>query len=294
MADIVFGRYIDNRTVVHRVDPRIKIALLILLYVTIFLQFTLWSTNLIISGVLVILLFALMLLSKVSILSLFKSLASMWIMILILLVIYIFVPNNAYNGTAIAFTIGTYNVYWAAFYQCFYIILRLVMMVMITMVLTTTTKPMDLTQGLEWGMSPLKVIHFPAHEIAMTISIALRFIPTILEETSRIIKAQTSRGANFTNGNIFKRFGALVSLIIPLFVNAIERSDQLAIAMEARGYDPKAKRTHYHKLSLHLCDLFSSLIVLLVFGGVLTLFIIDHNVVVVDVIKVVFGVNVGF
>lgn len=152
---------------------------------------------------------------------------------------------------------------------------------------------MDLTNGLEWGMSFLKPIHFPAHEIAMTISIALRFIPTILDETNRIMKAQSSRGVDFTHG-IARRVRAIVSLIIPLFVSAIERSEELANAMEARGYDPRAKRTHFHVMKFKLVDLVSLLIVLAVFGGVLTLFIFDKNVGTVNIIETLFNVDPGF
>ena len=287
MNDITFGRYVARNTVVHHLDARNKLLMMILLFVSIFLQFTLWSTNLIIEGVLLIFLVFSMLISKVSIKDLFKSLKGMWFLLIFLLIIYIFIPNPSYK--MVAFNIGSYNVYWDSFYQCGYILLRLVMMLIITMVLTSTTKPMDLTRGLEWGMSPLKVIKFPAHEIAMTISIALRFIPTILEETKRIMKAQESRGVDFVHGSIKNKFRAIISLIIPLFVSAIERSEELANAMEARGYDPKAKRTQFQKLKFHLCDLFALLLVLAVFGCVLALFIIDHNVEVVDIVKIITG-----
>lgn len=286
MSDIVFGRYCSRDTVIHKLDARNKILLLILLFVAIFLQFNLWSTTLIISGVLLLILIILMIISKTSIISLFKSLKGMWFLILFLLVIYIFVPNSTYKYEA--FKIGTYPIYWDAFYQCGYIILRLIMMLCITMILTSTTKPMDLTRGLEWGMTPLKPIKFPAHEISMTISIALRFIPTILEETNRIMKAQESRGVDFKHGKISSRVRAIVSLIIPLFVSAIERSEELANAMEARGYDPRGKRTAYHKLQFHFCDLVALFVVLLIFGGVLTLFIFDKNVGTVDLIEFFF------
>ena len=263
------------------------------LFVAIFLKFQLWSTALIISGILLLLLIILMLISKVSIRDLFKSLAGMWFLVLFLLVIYIFIPNSTY--TKPAFYIGNLTIYWDAFYQCGYILLRLVMMLSITMILTATTKPMDLTRGLEWGMSFLKPIHFPAHEIAMTISIALRFIPTILEETDRIMKAQASRGIDFSSGPIRKRFRAIIALIIPLFVSAFQRSEELANAMEARGYDPSGKRTAYHKLAFHWRDLVSLLVILAIFAFVLTLFILDHNGSGnVDIIFTLFKINVGF
>ncbi|MCR4879505.1 MAG: energy-coupling factor transporter transmembrane protein EcfT [Bacilli bacterium] len=292
MTDITFGRYIARDTPIHHLDARNKLLMMILLFVAVFLQFNLWSTNLIVGGIILIFLLISMVIAKVSLKDLFKSLKGMWFLVIFLLIIYIFIPNP--NYTHIAFSIGSYHIYWDSFYQCAYILLRLVMMLCITMILTSSTKPMDLTRGLEWSMTPLKVIKFPAHEIAMTISIALRFIPTILEETKRIMKAQESRGVDFAHGSIKNKFRAIISLIIPLFVSAIERSEELANAMEARGYDPKSKRTHFQKLKFHLCDLFGLLIVLLIFGGILTLFILDKNVQTIDIIKFLFGVNAAF
>ena len=116
-------------------------------------------------------------------------------------------------------------------------------MIALTMVLTSTTKPMDLTYAIEWYLTPLKLVKFPSHIVAMTLSIALRFIPTLLDETHRIMKAQASRGVDFDHGGLIKRLSAIVSLIIPLFVSAIGRSEELSNAMEARGYDPYGKRS---------------------------------------------------
>lgn len=291
MNDITFGRYFARETPIHHLDARNKLLMMILFFVSIFLQFSLWTTNLIIGGIILLFLFVFMLIAQVSLKDLFRSLKGMWFLVLFLLIIYIFLPNSTY--THVAFSIGSYNIYWDSFYQCGYILLRLVMMLCITMILTSTTKPMDLTRGLEWGMTPLKVVRFPAHEIAMTISIALRFIPTILEETKRIMKAQESRGVDFSHGSLKNKFRAIISLIIPLFVSAIERSEELANAMEARGYDPRSKRTHFQKLQFHFIDIIGLFIVLVIFGAVLTLFIIDHNFEVVDIIKVIFGVEAG-
>ena len=188
----------------------------------------------------------------------------------------------------------SYAIYWDAFYQCGYIILRLILMVSLTMVLTSTTKPMELTYAFEWYMYPLKLIRFPVHEIAMTLSIALRFIPTLLDETDRIMKAQSSRGVDFNHGFIFKRFKAVISLIVPLFVSAIQRSEELSDAMEARGYNPRAKRTKYRKLSFSWRDVIAFLLVGSLFGGVLYLFIIDKTQGSLDLFKILFNINVGF
>lgn len=158
-----------------------------------------------------------------------------------------------------------------------YILLRIIMLLSITLILTSTTTPMDMTYAFEWYFSPLRVIKFPAQAVAMTISIALRFIPTILDESKRIMNAQASRGVDYEHGGLFKKVKAMFTLVIPLFVSALERSDELSNAMMARGYDPNAKRTRYKKLSFHLVDLFAFLFISLIFAGVLTLFILDNN-----------------
>jgi len=183
------------------------------------------------------------------------------------MIINVFTPPA--GSVDVAFHIGKVNVYWDAVFQSLKIILRLVLMIMLTMVLTATTKPLDLTYALEWYMTPLKLIKFPVHEIAMTISIALRFIPTLLDETDRIMKAQSSRGVDFKHGKLSSRLRAIVSLIIPLFVSSFQRSEELADSMEARGYDPKAKRTRYRVLKFTLVDLSSIILVSAVLTGVI-------------------------
>lgn len=288
MNNITFGRYTSFNTPIHRIDPRNKIFLMILLMVSIFLKVDSWSSTLIMSLFILITLNIFMLIARVSFLSLFKSLKAMWLLILFLLIIYIFIPNASYNPDHIAFYIGNYGVNYDAFYQSGYIVVRILMMLMITMILTSTTTPMNLTYGLEWYMSPLKMVKFPSHIIAMTLSIALRFIPTLLDETDRIIKAQSSRGVDFQKGGLIKKFSAIISLIIPLFVSAINRSEELSNAMEARGYDPYGERSKYRILRFGWIDLFSLLIVLLIFGLILTLVIWDKHIEHVDLIYWIF------
>ena len=289
MNSITFGRYTPYDTAIHRIDPRTKILMLILLLVTIFLKVNSWSTTLILTAFIFAFLIMVMATAKVSFIGLFKSLKSMWFLILFLMIIYIFIPNTTYDPDHIAFYIGTYGVNYDAFYQAGYIIFRIILMLMLTMILTSTTSPMNLTYGLEWYMYPLKLVKFPVHIVAMTLSIALRFIPTLLDETQRIMKAQASRGVDFQHSNIFRKFSAIISLIIPLFVSAITRSEELSNAMEARGYDPYGKRSKYRVLKFGWVDLFSSIIVLAVFGGVLALKIYDANVATVDFIYWIFG-----
>ena len=294
MDNLTFGRYSPYNTFVHKLDPRNKILLMILFMVGIFFQFKLWSTALIMSGCYLLLLIIIMIISRVSFVQLFRSMASMWLMIIFLLLIYIFIPTYSHTIEPEAFKIGSYAVYWDSFCRAGYIILRLVMMLSLTMILTSTTKPMDMTYAFEWYMTPFKLIRFPAHEIAMTLSIALRFIPTLLDETKRIMKAQESRGADFSHG-VGRRFRALISLMIPLFVSAIDRSEELANAMEVRGYDPKAKRTRYRLLRFHFKDLFAFLLIGGVFAGIIYLFVLDRQSATggLDIINVIFKVK-GF
>ena len=297
MSSMTFGRYSFRNTFVHHLDARNKVLLLILCMVGIFFQFHMWSTSLILSGLYFVLLIVLMLTSKVSFLSLIKSLGGMWLFIIILMAIYIFIPNTNYY-LPVAFNIGSLAVRWDAFCQSGYIILRLVLMISLTMVLTSTTKPMDMTYAFEWYMMPLKPIHFPVHEIAMTLSIALRFIPTLLDETERIMKAQASRGVDFNHGGIFKRFGAVVALIIPLFVSALERSEELANAMIVRGYDPRAKRTRYRLLKFSWRDIIAFLVVGALFAGIIVMFVFDKKDNPLDLVHLIgklFGQNIkGF
>ena len=293
MNNITFGRYTPYNTFTHRLDPRNKLFIVVLLMVAIFLQFHVLSTTLLLSGLYLLIFISIMVLSRVSFIDLFKSLKSMWFLIIFLLAIYIFIPNSSYTMLWHRFS-DNYAIYYDSLYQCGYIILRVILMITLTMVLTSTTKPMDLTYAFEWYMTPLKVVRFPVHEIAMTLSIALRFIPTLLDETNRIMKAQASRGVDFNRGGLFKRFKAVISLIIPLFVSAIQRSEELSDAMEARGYDPRAKRTKYRKLIFGWRDIIALLFALAVFGGVLYLFIYDKRIETLNLFEMIFGFNPGF
>ena len=289
MDSLSFGRYVPYNTFVHRLDPRSKIMFLILLMVAIFMPFSVWTTSVIFSFIHLILILVVMAISKVSFIKLFKSLKAMWVMVLFLLLIYVFIPNSSY--TLPAFKIGDYQIYYDGFMQCFYIVMRLILILCITMILTSTSKPLDLTFAFEWYMTPLKIIKFPVHIIAMMLSIALRFIPTILDEANRIMKAQESRGVDFSHGGLFKRFKALISLFIPLIVSAFDRSEQLADAMESRGYDPKGKRTRYKVLSFKLRDLFSFIAIGAYVSLIMYLSIAHNNI---DLIQMIFNVKVGF
>ena len=266
------GRYVPYQSPIHKVDARIKIFVVILLMVCIFLNFQGWAISYTLLGVVGLIVLVLLLMTRTSPLRILSSLKSLWFMIILLLLVYSIMPT-AKPTLALAFEVKQWHwkVYWDSFAQAGKILLRLILMIQVTMILTSSTKPLDLTYALEWYMTPLKIFHFPAHEVAMTISIALRFIPTLLEDTTRIMKAQESRGVNFTGGRIFKRFGALVSLIIPLFVSSFMRSEELANAMECRGYDPRGKRTRYRINKFRFTDFAFLFIFILLAAGYITL-----------------------
>lgn len=273
MNNIALGKFIPGNSFIHKLDPRSKIFIMILLMVVIFWNvgsFFKFPVYILLS----IIIFILLKVAGISVKTIFKSLKPMMFMMAFLFVINIFV----YKEGNPLFTIGSFTLYDQAIYQTVFIIIRLTLMLAVTTILTTTTKPLDMTYGLEWYMTPLKIIRFPAHEIAMTISIALRFIPTILEETQRIIKAQKSRGVDLEEGKLREKIGAIISLLIPLLISSFQRSEELSDAMEARGYNPSAKRTRYRLLKFKLVDLISSLISVLLLGGVILLGIYNLNI----------------
>jgi energy-coupling factor transport system permease protein len=188
-------------------------------------------------------------------------------MMILLLVINVVITREG----EIAFYLGNYAVYWEGIVRWSYIFLRLLLMIMMTSVLTSTTKPLEMTYALEWLMAPLNLVKIPVHMIAMTLSLALRFIPTLSEEAEKIMRAQASRGVDFKEGKLKDKFRAVISLIIPLFVSSLMRSGELADALEARGYDPLAKRTRYRRRHWDLFDTVELILLLAFLAGMIVL-----------------------
>jgi energy-coupling factor transport system permease protein len=170
----------------------------------------------------------------------------------------------------ILWEIGPLDVTKEGLTQAVFMALRLIFLIMGTTLLTLTTSPISLTDGIEKLLSPLKKIGVPAHELAMMMTIALRFIPTLLEETDKIMKAQMARGADFESGNILKRAKSLVPLLVPLFVNAFRRADELAMAMEARCYRGGEHRTRLNEIKLKRRDFVALIIMTIFFGGIIS------------------------
>ena len=240
MNNVALGQYMPLDSVVHKMDPRSKIMIMLFLMVAIFIPAGVLGY--VIIGIFILLS---LYLSKLNIKYALRTMKPMLWMMSFLLVIK--------TGTPL-FSIKGFTIYSDAVNQTLYIVVRLMLMIIITTVLTATTKPLDLTLGIEKLLKPFEKVGVPAHIIAMMISIALRFIPTLIEETQRIMNAQASRGVDLENGSIKEKIMAILSLIVPLFVSAFDRADQLANAMEARGYDPSRKRTRYKVLKMQTID----------------------------------------
>lgn len=245
MNNIALGRYMPLDSIANKMDPRAKILMMLIVMIAIFIPAGFWGYVLIFAFVAVALKC-----SKLSLGFALRSMKPMMFMMVFLLVINIFAVKT---GVPLI-QWGWFSVYSGALSQTLYIVVRLMLMVVITTILTATTKPLDLTLGIEKLLKPFEKIGVPAHIIAMMISIALRFIPTLIEETQRIMNAQASRGVDLENGTFKEKVMAILALIVPLFVSAFDRADQLANAMEARGYDPGRPRTRYKVLAMTKYD----------------------------------------
>lgn len=241
MDNIALGRYLPLDSWMHRIDPRFKIVGMLLMLVSVFIPSGWVGYGLLVAVVIVALA-----ISKIPISYIVKSFKPMLFMMTFLLVINILVIRTG----RVLVDFGWFKVYSNALSQTAYIGIRLVLMIIVTTILTATTKPLDMTLGIEDLLKPLKRFGVPAHEIAMMISIALRFIPTLIDETTRIMKAQSSRGVDFQESGIKERVMGILSLIVPLFVSAFQRAEDLADAMEARGYSPGRSRTRYKQLKI--------------------------------------------
>ena len=245
MNNLVFGKYIPIDSIIHRIDPRAKMIALFLLVAAIFIPES-WYVFAIIGVVLLIGLA----LAKVGIKMIVKSFKPMIMMMLFLLLLNCLTIKTG----DLLIKIGTFEIFYDAVFNTLFVIVRLMLMISVTTLLTATTKPLDLTLAIEWLLKPFELVKLPTHEIAMMVSIALRFIPTIIEETLRIMNAQKSRGVDFENGTLSKKISSILSLIVPLFSVAFERAYELADAMDARGYVPGAKRSRYHVLKFKFLD----------------------------------------
>lgn len=238
LKDVTLGQYFPGDSFVHKLDPRTKIIATLVFMVAIFMADTALSY-----GILAGFVIFLGLMAKLSLKQLLKSIKPLWVIIILTLVIHIFSGKGTVLWSWKFMTITQEGITMGIKMS-----LRLILLLLVSSLLTLTTSPLVLTDGIEDLLRPFKKIGVPAHELAMMMTIALRFIPTLLEETDKIMKAQTSRGADFSSGNIMTRAKNMLPILIPLFISAFRRADDLALAMEARCYRGGEGRTRMHEL----------------------------------------------
>jgi len=245
-------------------DPRAKIVLLIAYIVLIFIVRNFYGYA-VVGGLLLLMVIS----SRVPVIKVLKSIRAIMFIIIITVLINLFMHREQNDVVYLSwwvFSVTDGSIKFAALMA-----IRLITIIFGSTVLTLTTTPVALTDGIESLLSPLKVIKFPVHVLALIMSIALRFIPTLMEETDRIISAQKARGADFDTGSIFARIKALIPILIPLIISAFRRADELGDAMEARCYMGDKKRTKYKKLKMGVNDLIAALFVVAAYVGVILL-----------------------
>ena len=262
LKDITLGQYFPGDTIVHRLDPRTKILVVIIFIVALFLAVD-W-----ISYAVMFLITALCVkLSSIRLKSLMKGLKPLVFIILLTGILNLFYTKE---GTVLLdwwiFTVTTGGIK-----RAFLMVVRIMLLVCGTLLLTYTTSPLALTDGLEMLLNPLKKIKVPVHEMSMMMSMALRFIPTLIEETDKIMSAQKARGADFSTGKLTERAKALLPLLVPLFVSSFRRADELAVAMESRCYHGGEGRTRMKTLKMAPRDWLCFLFWALVLGGMIAM-----------------------
>lgn len=240
MDNIIIGTYVPGISIVHRMDPRAKLLMVFMFVFIVFMANSIPSYALLAAFT-----FVIVLLTSVPFSFIYKGLKPLLWIILFTFILHLFVTKEG----ALLVKFGWFEIYEEGIRQGIFISLRFLLLIMMTSLLTLTTTPIEITDGMESLFGPLKKFRFPVHELALMMSISLRFIPTLIQETEKIIKAQTARGANFTSGPIKDRMKAIIPLLIPLFISAFKRAEELATAMEARGYQGGEGRTKFRSLT---------------------------------------------
>ena len=247
LTDITIGQHIPGSSIIHRMDPRVKILITLLMITILFFIDTFIGFFLFLLLVVIILLTA-----KLPIKRVLRGLKPVFFLVILTLFLHLFLTR----GGEVIWQWRFLRIEEAGVFTGFFMVSRILLLIMFTSILTLTTSPLELTDGIEYLLKPLARFGLPAGELAMMMTIALRFIPTLLEEAEKIMKAQKARGADFESGNIIQRAKALVPLLVPLFISAFRRADELALAMESRCYRGGTSRTRLHELKLESTDVF--------------------------------------
>lgn len=260
LNDVTFGQYYPTKSFVHNMDPRAKLILLIAYLVAVFL-----ADNFIGLAAVILFLVLAVICSRVPFGKVLRSVKMILFVIVFTAILNLFFYTSN-EQLHMLWQWKFISISWEAIINMIFLSLRLFLLVMGTSILTLTTTPMALTDGIESLLTPLKWIRFPVHELALIMSIALRFIPSLIDETNRIISAQKARGADFETGGIIKRAKAMIPVLVPLLVSSLRRAEELGDAMDARCYSGAKGRTKYKKLTFSWRDLLG----VLVLGGLIT------------------------
>lgn len=248
LKSVTIGQYIYRDSLIHELDPRIKILTTLLVMIGLFMINTFGGFGLVALTITFIIY-----LSKLPVKRVLLGLRPILFIAFFTFILHIFFTT----GGDIIFQIGFITIYEEGLYTGLFMVVRIILLILFTSLLTLTTSPIELTDAIEYLLKPFKRIGVPAHELAMMMTIALRFIPTLMEEADKIMKAQKARGADFESGNLFKKAKSLIPLLIPLFISAFRRADDLALAMEARCYRGGENRTRMNQLKYHARDFFA-------------------------------------
>lgn len=262
LKDITLGQYFPGNSPVHRLDPRTKLLLLVVYIVALFI-----AENWISYGVMLVFLSVTIAISTIPLKSILNGMKP-----LVLILVFTGILNIFFTtGQTLLVSFWVVKIYLEGIIRAVFMMARILMLITGTFLLTYTTSPIALTDGLESLMGPLKVLRVPVHELSMMMCIALRFIPTLIEETDKIMCAQKARGADFESGNLLQRVKALVPILVPLFISAFRRADELATAMECRCYQGGEGRTKMKILRYRLGDIWAFLLGGLMLAASITL-----------------------
>ncbi|MBQ7407688.1 MAG: energy-coupling factor transporter transmembrane protein EcfT [Clostridia bacterium] len=259
-----FGQYYQAKSFVHSMDPRVKLLLLIAYLVTVFVVSNFFGFALIGAFLVLAIIF-----SRVPVFTVLKSMKGILFLIIFTVILNVFFYSGEYDRVFIEW--GSVRVTDSSLIFAAFMALRLSMLVLGSSILTLTTTPVELTDGIESLLYPLKLIKFPVHELALIMSIALRFIPTLSDETQRIINAQKARGGDFESGGLIARAKAMIPILIPLLVSSFRRAEELGDAMDARCYSGSKGRTRYKRLKLGYRDGVGFVVFAIVLAGVIYL-----------------------
>ena len=264
LKDITIGQYLPGSSFLHKLDPRTKIMAVVVYMISLFVVNNFWGL-----GTMLVLSLAIVLISRIPLRFFFRGIKAIVFIVLLTVILQMFMTP----GEPLV-ELGFLKITKEGVHQAVFMGTRLVLLVSVTSILTLTTTPIALTDGIENLLKPFQKFGVPAHELAMMMTIALRFIPTLVEETDKIMKAQSARGADFESGNLLERAKAMIPLLVPLFLNAIKRADELALAMEARCYHGGDGRTRMKALQYSGRDAFAGVCCLcMAAGAFLTRFI---------------------